>query len=284
MLIDSHCHINFNTYREDAEEVIQRSLNKDIWLINVGAQYSTSARSIKIAEKYPQGVLAVVGLHPIHLIQDITETATFDYQEYKFTTRQEEFDYQEYKDLALSSKKVVGLGETGLDYYYFDQLEITVRKAKEIQKKVFQGFIKMSQELNLPLVIHVRGSKENPQDAYNDVIEIISNYDFKGVVHCYGGNLEQAKKIIDQGLYLGFTGIITFKKADQLRQIVKEIPLEKILVETDAPFLAPEPYRGKRNEPIYVVEVAKKVAEIKNLSFAQVAEQTFKNTQALFRF
>ena len=290
MLIDSHCHINFNAYKEDAEEVIQRSLANDIWMINIGSQYSTSARTIKIAEEYPEGVYAVVGLHPIHLTQDITESATFNGKKYDFTTKQEKFDYGKYKELALSSAKVVGLGETGLDYYYFDEMDMDNEEIKNRQKEVLKGFIKLAEELNLPLVFHCRGSKDDPYGAYDDMLDMLSyklqvtSYKLKGVIHCFGGSREQAKKFLDLGFYLGFTGIITFKKSEELREVVKEIPLEKILIETDAPFLAPEPYRGKRNEPAYVQYVGQRIAEIKGISPELVARQTCDNTRKLFNF
>src|SRR3989344_6842085 len=119
MLIDSHCHINFSAYKDDSQEVIARALKSGVWLINIGSEYSTSARTIKIAENYSEGVYAVVGLHPIHLVDDITESVVIDGQKHEITTKREEFDYDKYKELARSSKKVVGLGETGLDYFYF---------------------------------------------------------------------------------------------------------------------------------------------------------------------
>ncbi len=283
MLIDSHCHVNFNAYSEDAEETIQRSLAKDIWLVNIGSQYSTSERTIKIAEDYDVEVYAVVGLHPIHLTQDITESSTFNGKKYDFTTRKEIFDYEKYKKLALSSQKVVGLGEVGLDYFYFDKLEMDAKEIKDIQKETLRSFIKLGQELDLPLVFHCRGEVNNLHQAYDDLYEIIKDNNIRGVVHCFGGTLEQAQKFVDAGFYIGFTGIITFKKTEELQEIVRQLPLDKILVETDAPFLSPEPNRGKRNEPAYVEFVAKKVAEIKQVSFETVVEQTFANTRELFK-
>ncbi|MFA6533635.1 MAG: TatD family hydrolase [Patescibacteria group bacterium] len=289
MLFDSHCHINFNAYKDDAEEVIRRSLSKGIWLINIGSQLSTSARSIKIAEKYPEGVYAVVGLHPIHLTGDITESATFNGEEYKFVTKQEKFDYNKYKELALSSEKVVGIGEVGLDYYYFGENKLPAEEIKKVQRETLAGFIKLAGELDLPLVLHCRGNKGEPYGAYDDLLGIlesrIKNQEsrIRGVIHCFGGNMEQAKKFVALGFFVGFTGIVTFKKAVELQAIVKELPLDRILVETDAPFLAPEPHRGTRNEPAFVEFVAEKVAELKGLSLAEVAAETFKNTKELFR-
>lgn len=282
MLIDSHCHVNFKEYTDEIDKVIKSSLDKNTWLINVGSNYSTSKKSVKIADNYEKGVYAAVGIHPIHLIEDITETATFDNKEYSFTTKKEYFDYEKFKDLAQSSDKVVAIGEVGLDVYYYKPEE--VEKAYDIQIEVLEQFIDLAKELNLPLVLHCRGTKENPYDAYDKLIEILKRKQYYiGVVHCYGGNLEQAKEFIDLGFYIGFTGIITFKKSEVLQKIAKDLPLERILIETDAPFLAPEPFRGKRNLPEYVKYVGEKIANLKNLSKEDVFNQTFKNASKLFK-
>ncbi|OGY44654.1 MAG: hypothetical protein A3B89_04195 [Candidatus Buchananbacteria bacterium RIFCSPHIGHO2_02_FULL_40_13] len=285
MLIDSHCHINFSAYKNDAQAVIGRALASDTWLINIGSQYSTSVRTIKIAENYHQGVYAVVGLHPIHLVDDITESVVIDGQKQGITTKREEFDYDKYKALAKSSTKVVGLGETGLDYFYFNEA-VDTEAHKKIQRKVFTDFIKLGQELNLPLVIHARGSKNDHYGVYDDVLEILrATGVFFGVAHCFGGNLRQAQEFIKLGFYIGFTGLVTFKsQAEEVQSIVKELPLDKILIETDAPFLSPEPYRGQRNEPAYVKLVAQKVAELKNLPISEVSDATFNNAKNLFKF
>jgi len=285
MLIDSHCHINFRVYKDDADQVITRALAENIWLVNIGSQYSTSARTIKIAENYDQGVYAVVGLHPIHLIDDITESVVLDGVKHEIKTQREEFDYDKYKALAKSSKKVVGLGEVGLDYYYFDKSDSNFESKMTLQKEVFEKFIYLAAELDLPLVIHCRGHKTDPYFAYDNVLEIIkhSGQAIRGVIHCFGGNLKQAREFIDLGFYVGFTGIITFKnKAEEVQAIAQAIPLDKILIETDAPFLAPIPYRGQRNEPLYVKLVAQKIAELKNLSLQEVSEATTANAQNLF--
>lgn len=287
MLIDSHCHINFKVYKKDADDVIQRSLSGDTWLINVGAQFSTSKRAIVIAEKYEKGVYAAVGLHPIHLLDDITESAVIAGQKYTITTKKEEFDYEKYKTLALSSKKIVALGETGLDYYNTKSQGPISNKDKILQKQVFEKFIDLSQEINLPLIVHCRGDEDDYYGVYDEMLEIFSARQQKrkinGVIHCFGGNLQQAQQFVQLGFYIGFTGIITFKrKAEELQEIVKKLPLDKILIETDAPFLAPEPYRGKRNEPVYVKFVAEKIAELKNISPQEVIDITTKNAIKLF--
>ncbi len=289
MLIDSHCHINFAAFKDDGDDVIRRALSANVWLVNVGAQKSTSERTVKIADKYPVGVYAVVGLHPIHLVQDVTESATFEGETYEFTTKQEIFDYHGYLELAKSSAKVVGLGETGLDYYYFDQFTPEqIAQAKEVQQEVFGQFIKMSRELSLPLVLHFRGTKEDKFIAYQDAIAIMEQSvvaagPLRGVVHGFTGSLRQAERFMELGFYIGHNGIITFKKkVEWIQEIVKVMPLSRILVETDAPFLTPEPYRGQRNEPAYVRLVAQKVAELKGLPLEEVAEATTANARKLF--
>lgn len=287
MLIDSHCHINFAGFKEDADMVIQRSLDSDTLVINVGSQWTTSVRTVEIANKYESGVYAIVGLHPIHLTDDITESVMIDGKKQEFTTRREDFDYDKYKELALSSDKVIGLGESGLDYYYFDQNKKDQEEIKKIQKDVFRGFIKMAKELDLPLVMHCRGTKDDPHGAYDEMLEILEEDEsrgLRGVIHCFGGNLSQAKWFVDLGFYVGFTGIVTFKKkVGETQVIAREIPLNKILIETDAPFLSPEPHRGKRNEPSYVKFVAEKIAELKNISIDEVSRITVENTKKLFK-
>lgn len=285
MLIDSHCHINFNAYQEDSNEVIGRALADDIWLVNIGSDYTTSKNAIEIAKNYSSGVYAVAGLHPIHLIDDITETVIVNGKKQDVTTPKEVFDYNLYRDLAKSSNKMVGLGEVGLDYFYFDKNDQDAKDKKNLQKEVFKNFINLASELKLPLVIHCRGHKDDPYGAYDDILEILRSSDKRvgGVIHCFGGNLTQAKDFVKLGFYVGFTGIITFKKkSEDLQEIVKDLPLEKILIETDAPFLSPEPYRGQRNEPAYVKFVAKKVAELKNLTLEEVSIATVNNTKEMF--
>ncbi|MFA5124354.1 MAG: TatD family hydrolase [Patescibacteria group bacterium] len=289
MLVDSHCHLNFISFRDDATKVAADFLSSNYALLNVGAQYSTSERAINLAEKFPRGVYAVVGLHPLHLIEAGEETIIIEGKPQTFKTAQEDFDANKYRQLARSSKKVVAVGETGLDYFYFGKFSVAeIAQLKIKQEQAFRGFIALAEELNLPLVIHSRGSVANPTDAYDDILRILqdkigSDRKVKGVVHCFGGNAEQAKQFLRLGLYLGFTGIITFKKkSEELQQIVRETPLDRILIETDAPFLSPEPHRGARNVPQYVEFVAKKVAQLKDLTYGEVAEATTKNAKELF--
>ena len=290
MLFDTHCHINFISFKEDGEEIIANFLKDNHALIIVGSQESTSLRAVEYASKFEHGVYAAVGLHPIDLMEESEETVSIDGQPYTFKNRYEEFDYQKYKKMALSSDKVKAIGEVGLDYYYFDKFEAKrIPDFKAKQEEVLRGFIKLAEEIDLPIIFHCRGTKNDPYGAYDKMLEIIkeeinSGRKIRGVIHCFGGNLKQAQEFIELGFYIGFTGIVTFKKGvEELKKIAQVIPLEKILAETDAPFLAPEPYRGKRCLPQHVEFVVKEIAYLKDLSYNEVSQVILQNSQDLFR-
>ena len=251
MLIDTHAHLNFSAYKNDVDEVIKRTLDNNIWMINVGSQYSTSKRAVELAGKYEKGVWAAVGLHPIH--------------------SQDEFVREKYKELARS-KKVVAIGEIGLDY----KKEYVPFKKR--QREVFLQQLKLAEELDLPVIFHCRM-------AHADLLEFINskfksqNSKLNGVVHCFTGAWEQAIEYLDMGFYLGFNGII-FKL--NLDEIIKKIPLDKILIETDCPYLTPPQIEG-RNEPLYVKYVAEKIAQIKKLSYDKISAITTENAIKLFK-
>jgi len=272
MLCDSHTHLNFKTFVSDAGDVIARALNQGVWLVNIGTQKDTSRQAVELAEKYKEGVYAAVGLHPIHL-----SSQRVDEEETSFLAREEEFDVAFYRQLA-ASKKVVALGETGLDFYRLPEDNKEHARIKAKQEVVFRQHISLAKELDLPLSIHCR-------EAYADLARILREENFTAaVVHCFTGDLKAAKPLLELDLYLSFTGIITFgRKAAEIVEVVKYTPLDRLLVETDAPYLTPAPHRGQRNEPVYVKYVAEKVAEIKELTFDQVAERTFANTKRLFK-
>lgn len=290
MLVDSHCHLNFINFRDDAKSIAESFLRDNYAIISVGAQESSSRIAIAFAETFDGGVYAAVGLHPIHLFEEMVESFKIDGKEQTFRTAAEEFDKEKYRDLVKSSDKIKAIGEVGLDYYYFDGKsaeDIEVWKANQFT--ALKGFIALADELSLPLIFHCRGTKEDPFGAYDDLLTIIrgeieAGKKISGVVHCFGGNLKQANEFMKLGLYIGITGIVTFKNgAEELKIIVEAAPLEKLLIETDAPFLAPDPYRGKRNEPKYVELVARKIAEIKDLTFDQVSVATTQNAKDLFK-
>lgn len=276
-MIDTHAHVNFNAYKNDALEVTQRALDKGIAIINIGSQLSTSRRAIELADMYPK-VYAVVGLHPIQL-QDMEVIE----EGVSFITRAEEFNYSAYRELA-SRAHVVGIGETGLDYFHIDP-KINRTEAIAKQKKVFNEHIDLANDLGLPMVIHTRGSQEKPEDAYVDMLSELKKNRPKGfgVMHCYGGPAELVKEFVNLGMYISFNGILTFDKTGNIEKILLNTPEDRILTETDCPYLTPNPYRGKRNEPAFVEFVVQKISDVKNRSFEDIDKMTTRNAERLFK-
>lgn len=274
MLVDTHAHVNFVAYKEDGDEVIKRALQNGVWLINVGSQWDTSCRAVEYAQKYQEGVFASVALHPIHLKgRKIKEEVDLN-ESFAFETQEEKFDYQKYKELA-NQPKVVAIGETGLDYYHLDPGE--EEKQKIIQKESFIQHLELARELDKPVIIHCR-------EAHSDLLKILGNWEIKklkGVVHSFSGRWSQAQQYLEMGFFLSFTGLITF--ARDYDRVIKNMPLERLLLETDCPYLAPVPFRGKRNEPLYVKYVAQKIVELKGVSFDEVAKVTTANARELFK-
>lgn len=276
-LIDSHAHVNFRPFKDDWHQVIERAHEATIGVVNVGSQLSTSRRSVEVAKQFSEGgVWAAVGLHPIHLAEDHVEEDIIDEEKISFTTRQERFDHVAYLELA-KQPEVVAIGECGLDYYRLPEDAAKKEEYIALQKDTLKQQIGLALQVNKPNIFHCR-------EAYDDFLQIVEKYtgQVKGVVHCYTGNADTVERLVQAGLYVGFTGIITFPKTEYLAEAVKRVPLDRLLVETDCPYLAPVPYRGKRNQPAYVEFVAQKVAEIKGVSFEQVCAQTAENTRQLF--
>ncbi|MFH1451428.1 MAG: TatD family hydrolase [bacterium] len=277
MLIDSHAHLNFNAYRKDVDEVIKRSLEGGVWMVNVGSQLGTSRRALEIAGKYEQGVYAAVGLHPIHVINNIKVKKDAE----ELATKEEEvFDPEEYKRLALSSPKVVAIGEIGLDYYYRPKTKTKQEVFKNRQQEIFVDQMDLALSLDLPIIFHCRM-------AHEEMLELISfkhkesNGKLRGVIHCFTGSLEEARKYLKMGIFLGINGII-FKM--NLDDIIKETPLDMILTETDCPYLTPPTAKEERNEPLFMKYVVERIAAIKNLSYFEVSEKTVINAKKLFGF
>ncbi|MES2059926.1 MAG: TatD family hydrolase [Patescibacteria group bacterium] len=244
--IDNHAHLNFPEYDADREEVIKRANDARVGIINVGVDLASSKWAVELAEANPN-MWAIIGQHP--------------------TDTKEDFDAGSYREL-LKSEKVVAIGECGLDYFHGEEGE------KENQKKLFIQQIELAIEAGKPLMLHIR-------NAYEDAIEILKKYpDVKGNVHFFAGSKEIAEGFLNLGFTLSFTGVITF--ANEYEELLKFIPLDRILSETDCPFVSPVPYRGKRNEPAYVVEVVKKIAEIKGLSIEEVSKQLLANSKKLW--
>lgn len=251
MLVDSHCHLNFPDFVDDLPEVIERARQNGIeTLVTINTKLTESLDVQRIAEQYPQ-IYCTVGVHP--------------------------HDAQDYAGPDLKSRlidlanhpKVIGIGETGLDYYYN-------HSPREPQISSFETHIEVAMELGLPVIIHTRQADE-------DTLKTLKKYpQCRGVFHCFSGSSALAHEALALGYYISFSGIITFKKSDELREIVKEVPMDRILVETDAPYLAPMPHRGKRNEPAFTRHTAQMVADIKGMTFEDVAKATTENFFHLF--
>lgn len=279
MFIDTHAHINFNKFKDDSEDVLKDSLARDIFVINVGSEIRTSTRAVKMANQFQEGVYAVVGLHPVH-----TFSHHVDEEEDSFISREEGFDYEKYKKLAIDPK-VVGIGECGLEYFRLTEGSEDV--IKKNQEEVFRAQIDLASEVGKALMIHSR-------DAYEEVYEILKEKraGLKNVViHSFIGSYDQAKTFLDLDCYISFNGIITYKPRKEkkpgasdpgLAVAVEKVPLDRILLETDCPYLSPQALRGTRNVPKNVKYVAEKIAEVKNIDVRMVEEQTTKNAKEVF--
>ncbi|NQT30124.1 MAG: TatD family hydrolase [Candidatus Saganbacteria bacterium] len=254
MFIDTHAHLTFPEFKIDLPEIIKRAKEANLEaIINIALDDEALANSLKIAQEYPGYVFTAYGLHP-----------------HDASTWKDEIA-DKIRSLA-AEKKIVAVGEMGLDYHY-------KLSPLEKQKEVFGKSLRLAQELDLPAVIHSR-------EAAKDTMLLIHEENqgkLKGVLHCFGGDMDLAKEALDMGLLISFTGNITFPKAHQVRAAAKEIPLDRIMIETDCPFLAPQAFRGKRNEPAYVVKVAEQIAAVKGISIEEVAAQTTKNARNLFK-
>lgn len=275
MFFDTHAHLNFAAFVRDREKMAKKCLKEDVWLINVGTNYFTSKIAVDLAQKFEQGVYAAVGLHPINLgIEDSREISEVEILK-KESPFEKEFDYEKYKKLA-QSKKVVAIGEVGLDYFYQPKTETKIRGFQLNQELLFLKQLKLAKELDLPLIIHCRKAHEallkiliSQRDIYHEK--------YKGVIHCFTGNITQLKEYLKLGFNIGFNGII-FKL--NLKNAIKKTPLDNLLIETDCPYLSPS---GEgRNTPLSVKEVAKEIAEIKNIPLKEIENKTTENAQKLF--
>ncbi|MCX6720793.1 MAG: TatD family hydrolase [Candidatus Staskawiczbacteria bacterium] len=283
MLIDTHSHISFKAYDKDREEVIKRTRDEGVVCIDVGTKYETSKNAVELAEKN-DNIYAAIGMHPIHIKTDLMKLR-MDEEEGAFAPLGEEYDREKYKNLVLADRsesgknKIVAIGEIGLDYYYKPKTTARLEQFKELQKKVFIEQLDLASELDLPVIVHCRM-------AFDDLYEILKNRKNRGVIHCFTGTLEEAEKFIALGFYLGINGII-FKL--DLDEVIKKTPLDKILIETDCPYLTPPLARrspegeGGRNEPIFVKYVAERIAELKGITFDEVASATTQNAKNLFK-
>ena len=251
MIFETHAHYDDEQFDEDREQLLAGLQEAGIeTVVNVGATLEGCLSTIRLAEQYPF-IYAAVGVHP-------DEVGTLD---------EEKFSWLKEK---LSHEKVVAVGEIGLDYYW-DQ------ESHEVQKKWFLRQLEAAREAGLPVIIHSR-------EAAADTLEMMKEYgqDLKGIIHCYSYSVEHAREYVKMGYLLGIGGVVTFKNARKLKEVVEEIPLEALVLETDCPYLAPEPFRGKRNQSAYIQYVAEKIAEIKEISYEEVVAQTEKNARAMY--
>lgn len=272
---DAHTHIQFAIYDGDREKTVRRADAMGIRMVTVGTQRDTSRLAVEAAEKYP-GIYAAIGLHPIH-----TGRAYHDVQELgggeaakAFVSRGEIFDPAVYRPLA-AHPKTVAIGECGLDYFRFDERESREEQVKK-QKAAFSAQIAFAREVRKPLMIHCRA-------AFPDLIAMLRSEgrDLRpGVIHFFTGTLEDAELLLDMGFSFTFGGVVTF--ARDYDGIIRYIPRDRIMSETDAPYVAPAPYRGKRNEPSYVVETVKKLAELKGVTAEEMAESIGENARRIF--
>ncbi len=284
--IDIHSHVNFKAFDADRDAVIKRALENDTWVINVGTQADTSKAAVDLALQYKEGVYAIIGLHPIHTGASYHDEKELGEGGKEFTSRGEVFSKAHYRKLFEDKKtneKIVAIGECGLDYFRCTPESI----AK--QKEAFTLQIELANEFNKPLMLHIRNNekkelmegKEGIPNAYKDALELLKQYSkVKGDVHFFAGNVEEAKSFVDFGFTLSFTGVITFTK--DYDEVIKHTPLDMIMSETDAPYVTPIPHRGKRNEPVYVREVVKKIAQVKGLSEDEVARAIIANARRVF--
>ena len=246
-IIDSHAHYDDSSFDTDREEILRELFSGEICkIVNIGCSVKSSYSSVKLAEEYA-GIYAAVGLHP---------------------DAADEIDRIEEIRRLCGNKKVVAVGEIGLDYHYEEH-------SRDIQKKAFEEQLRLAAELDMPVVIHSR-------DAWEDTMELLRKYRPKGVMHCFSGSAETAREIVGMGMYVGFTGVVTFKNAKKALKALEAVPLDRLLVETDCPYMAPEPNRGKRNYSGYLPYTVAAMAAVKGVSPDEMAEITAENAERLF--
>lgn len=275
---DAHTHVNLEAFREDDGAVMARAAAIGVGMINIGTAQSTSQKAVTLAEKYV-GAYAAVGLHPAHTLPAHHDEAEMGEARETAETG-EDFDFAFYAQLARE-EKVVAIGECGLDYYRIDGINnkrLTIESIKQKQEEVFLEQIRLAYEIKKPLMIHCRA-------AFSDLIEILENQKEKllvepGVIHFFAGTLAEADALARLGFAFTFGGVITF--ARDYDEVIRFLPPERVLAETDAPYVTPVPHRGKRNEPAYVVEVYKKLAELRGLGEAELRKKIRENVERIF--
>ncbi len=252
MLIDSHAHLDDRRFNDDRDMLIKNFKNNNIELvINIGADLKTSVASVELADKYDT-IYAAVGVHP-HSAKEVNTLVMENIRE------------------LTKNKKVVAIGEIGLDFHYDNS-------PRDVQRKWFIEQLKLAKELDLPVIIHTR---EASQETY-DILKNNQDGTVRGVMHSFSGSAEMASLYVDMGFYISIGGPVTFKNARVVREVAEAVPLDKLLIETDCPYLTPEPYRGKRNEPVYMKYTAEKIAQVRGISYDEVVKATNRNAKRLF--
>lgn len=271
--IDVHAHLNLAAFKDDADAVVLRTLESGVHFINVGTQHKTSARAVEQLGRYPKGVYATVGLHPLHTAKSFFDPEEFDEDDREFVEHGEVFREEKYEEF-VKNERVVAIGECGLDYY-----RNPTDEEKKRQIEAFEAQIAFANKVNKPLMLHIRsGSGGN---AYREALGILKKQaKVKGNSHFFAGNLEDAKQFWNMGYSTSFTGVLTF--TGDYHEVVRSAPNELIHAETDAPYVAPVPYRGTRNEPVYVKEVVEKMAQIRAFSTVAMAQQLKENAVNFF--
>ena len=251
-IFDSHAHYDDEAFDEDRELVIGDIHEKGvIGVLNCGASLEGERESVKLSEKH-DFIYAAVGVHPSYA--DVVDSKVID----------------ELEELT-KYQKVRAIGEIGLDYYWEEN------PSRDVQKEAFRAQMKLAEKLNMPVIIHDR-------DAHADTLEILKEFpNVIGVIHCFSGSVEFARECLKLGYYIGFTGVVTFKNAKKIIEVAKEVPLDRILVETDCPYMAPTPYRGKRNQSSYIIHILEKIAEIKDISIETLNNHTISNVKNLLK-
>lgn len=274
--LDAHTHVHFAAFKDDWRQAIQRALDADTWMMTVGTQKDTSRGAVEIARAFEKGVYAAIGLHPTHTSKSFHDEKELGAHEGHggFTSRGEVFDTAYYKELALDPK-VRAIGECGLDYF---RIEGDIPDKKRAQKEAFEAQIALAHEVRKPLMVHCR-------DAFTDIIPMLRERRAAlpaepGVIHFFTGTVDDARQLADLGFSFTFGGVVTFARDYDAALAV--LPIDRILSETDAPYVSPAPYRGRRNEPAYVVEVVKKLAELKGVSEDDMAAAIRANAARVF--
>lgn len=254
-IFDSHAHYDDPRFNEDRDELLTSMAAHGVYrIMNVGNTTHANIAGIELAKKYPF-VYCSIGIHPDQAAEIAAQNSK---------------EYLEVMARQLSYEKAMALGEIGLDYYYDDA------SPREVQRKIFEEQLALSKDLDLPVIIHNR-------DAHQDTLDLLKKYRPKGIMHCFSGSAEYAKEILRLGMYIGFTGVITFKNARRAVEAAAEVPLDRLLIETDCPYMAPEPFRGKRCDSTLLYRMAEKLGEIKGCSAQELADQTFQNACEVYR-